>query len=141
MRRMLLGSAVVILTGFAWTTGALAQKAGAHVLESPVCTLSSNGSSITCTGGSAAGLGNQPVAVSASCPAGCSTKPGSNDPSGHAQFQSEPIQPRGGRINFPTFTLSADCPPGLVSFVGTTITYTITTAGGGLVLTFQVIAT
>lgn len=140
MRKMLLGSGVAVLSFAAFTTIALAQKPGAHVLEEPVCTLNDS-TSISCTNGSAAGLGNQAVIVSASAPAGCSTRPDSNDPPGHAQFTSEPIQPRGGRINFPDFTLSADCPPGLNPFIGTVVTYEIRTGDGTLVLSFQVTAT
>ena len=139
MRKVLLRSAVTIIGLVALTSIGLAQKPGAHVLEDPVCTI--NDGTITCTGGSAAGLGNQAVIVSASAPAGCSTRPDSNNPPGHAQFTSAPIQPRGGRINFPTFTLSADCPPGLNSFIGSVVTYEIRTGAGALVLTFQVIAT
>jgi hypothetical protein len=139
--KKLFGSAIAVMGIAAMTTIALAQKSGAHVGEEPVCTLSADGTSITCVGGYAAGLGNQAVIVSASAPAGCGTKPGSNNPPGHAQFTSEPIQPRGGRINLPTFTISADCPAGLVAFIGTEVTYEIRTGSGGLVLTFTVTAT
>jgi hypothetical protein len=140
MRKMVTIGSVMVLTFVAWTTGALAQKAGAHLLSEPVCTLSSDGTTISCTGGSVAGLGNQAVIVTATAPAGCGTKPDSNNPPGHAQFTSEPIQPHAGRINLPSFTLTADCPPGLVPFIGTTVTYTITTEDGTLVFTFQVTA-
>jgi len=99
-----------------------------------------NDGSITCVGGSAAGLGNQPVIVTASADAGCETRPGNIEPAGHAQFTSEPIEPRGGRIDFPTFTLTADCPPGLNPVIGTTVTYTILTDNGELVFTFTVTA-
>ena len=138
MRKMLSLSAVTILALVVVTGVALAQKPGAHVLTEPVCTID-NGT-ITCTGGAGAGLGNQAVIVSASAPAGCGTKPNSNNPPGHAQFTSEPIDPRAGRINFPTFTLSADCPPGLVSFIGTVVTYEVRTASGVLILSFTVTA-
>jgi hypothetical protein len=141
MRKILLVSSATILTVVALTAVALAQKSGAHLNEDPVCTLSADGSTITCTGGTAAGLGNQPVTVSASAPAGCETKPGNNQPAGHAQESSEPIQPRGGRIDFPDFTLTADCPPGLNTVLGTTVTYTILTTDGVLVFTFTVTAT
>jgi hypothetical protein len=136
MRKQLFASACTVLGFIAIATVALAQKSGAHLLESPVCTES--GGTVTCTGGSAAGLGNQPVTVSADVPAGCETKPGSNQPPGHAQAQSQPIQPRGGRINFPTLTLSADCPPGLNPVIGDTVTFTILTETGQLVFTFTV---
>lgn len=140
MYRPLLTGALGVAVVAAMSTLALAQKPGAHVLEEPVCTLDTGSTSITCENGSAAGLGNQAVIVSASVPAGCQVKPGTNDPPGHAQFTSEPIQPRGGRINFPTFTLSADCPPGLVPTIGTVVTYEIRRGDGTLVLTFQVTA-
>src|SRR5215203_4609791 len=139
MRKKLLALGIATLGVVAFTSPAIAQKPGAHLLSEPVCTITDG--SITCVGGSAAGLGNQPVVVTADVPAGCETKPGSNEPPGHAQATSEPIQPRGGRIDFPTFTLTADCPPGLIPVIGTTVTYTILTTGGILVFTFQVTAT
>jgi hypothetical protein len=132
MRRVLLTAIGIV----AFATIGFAQKTGAHLLSEPVCTLT--GDTITCTGGAAAGLGNQPVTVSADVAAGCAVKPGTNEPGGHAQDQSEPLQPRGGRINFPSFELSADCPPGLNPTFGTVVTYTIRTDGGVLVFSFTV---
>jgi hypothetical protein len=136
MRRVLLTGGFVVISIVALTTLGFAQKSGAHLLEEPVCTLS--GDTIICEGGSAAGLGNQPVTVSADVPAGCEVRPGTNEPRGHAQEESEPIQPRGGRINFPTFNLTADCPSGLNPTFGDEVTYTILNGDGVLVLTFTV---
>jgi hypothetical protein len=132
MRRVLF----TVISIVALATIGFAQKSGAHLLEEPVCTLS--GDTVVCEGGAAAGLGNQPVTVSADVPAGCETRPGSNQPRGHAQDQSEPITPRAGRINFPTFELSANCPAGLNPAFGDKVTYTIRSAGGVLVFRFTV---
>ena len=134
MRKLLCIAGLTVVATVVATTFAAAQNA--HLLSSPVCTLS--GTTVVCTGGKAAGLGNAPVTVSADIAAGCETRSGSNQPSGHAQAQSAPIQPRGGRINFPTLTLSADCPPGLNPVFGSTVTYTILDAEGNVVLTFTV---
>jgi len=139
MRKILWASGLAVMVVMAVTNVGLAQKAGAHLLSEPVCTIS--GGTVTCTGGSAAGLGNQPVVVSASVDAGCQTRPGNNEPAGHTQFTSAPIQPKGGRIDFPTITLSPDCPGGLNPVIGNIVTYTILTEGGVLVFTFTVTAT
>ena len=139
MRKMLLAGVLVVLVAVTMTTTTLAQKPGAHLLSEPVCTIS--GGTVSCSGGSAAGLGNQPVTVSATVDAFCQTRPGNNQPAGHNQFQSAPIQPKGGRIDFPSFTITPDCPPGLNPVVGNVVTYTILTEGGALVFTFTVTAT
>ena len=139
MRKMLLASVLAVVAAATVTDLALAQKPGAHLLREPVCTLS--GGTLSCSGGSAAGLGNQPVIVSASVDAFCQTRPGNNQPAGHNQFASQPISPKGGRIDFPSFTISPDCPPGLNPVVGNIVTYTILTEGGALVFTFTVTAT
>jgi hypothetical protein len=86
-----------------------ALAANPHFTEEPVCTLSDDGGSITCTGGKVAGLGNQPVSVFYTGQFQCETKSGSNMPPGQARTRAVTITPKGGSINLPTRTLTQNC--------------------------------
>src|SRR5829696_5813181 len=63
-----------------------------------VCTLNAD-QTVTCAG-SVAGLGNQAVIAQVEADFACETRSGANQPGGHLQAQSEPIQTRSGRITF-----------------------------------------
>src|SRR5215212_11215411 len=70
-----------------------------EVVNNPiVCTLNAN-QTVTCSG-SVAGLGNQAVVVTLDVDFACATRGNANQPGGHLQSVSAPIQPRNGRINF-----------------------------------------
>jgi hypothetical protein len=140
VRKFLIVATVITALVLTASAAFAAPKPGAHWVTEPVCTVSGDGSSVSCTSGSVAGLGNEPVMFTASVPAGCSTRPDSNNPPGHAQFGPIEIQPRGGRINTPAFTLSADCPPGLNSFVGDEVTFTIFRSDGSVVFEDVIVA-
>jgi hypothetical protein len=108
---------------------ALAQKPGAHWNVDPVCTYNSTKTTITCTEGVAAGLGSAAVTFVATTPGGCETRGNQNEPGGHVQSPVYNLVPRGGRINTPQVTLSANCPPGLNQFLGPAVTYTLSRNG------------
>jgi hypothetical protein len=98
-----------------------------------VCTLNAD-QTVTCAG-SVAGLGNQAVIAQVDADFACETRSGSNQPGGHLQAQSEPIQTRSGRITFSETTGPADCPPGLNPVVGETATVTIFDLAGNVLFT------
>jgi hypothetical protein len=125
-------------------SAAQAEKSGASFKDNkvPVCTLSIDGviesggnegkngtATVSCTEGKVAGLGNEPVLFQATLPGGCVNSPG-HEPPGHVQTDVIPIQPRGGHIDTPAFTLVVDCPSGLFLVVGDAVTYTITNLAG-----------
>jgi hypothetical protein len=80
-----------------------------HFTAEPVCTASDGGTTVTCTGGKVAGLGNAPVSVFYTGQFGCLTKSGSNQPPGQARTRAATITPKGGSINLPTRTLTQNC--------------------------------
>jgi hypothetical protein len=94
-----------------------------------VCT--SDGTTVTCSG-SVAGLGNQAVVAVVEADFACETRSGSNQPGGHVQNDSGPIDPRNGRINFSVTTGPADCPPGLNPVIGDFATVSIFDLDGNL---------
>jgi len=136
MKRLLLGalgaSLMVVLAP------STAQAANPHeVRNNPiVCTLNSN-QTVTCSG-SVAGLGSEPVIAEVDVPFGCATRGNENQPGGHLQGASGPIQPRSGRINFSVTTGPASCPPGLNPVVGDTATVTIFDLEGNVLFTTTV---
>ena len=135
MRRLLLAvlGALGMLVGLVAVAGT-AQAANPHPVPSNpiVCTLNPD-QTVSCAGG-IAGLGTGAVTVTVDVAFGCETRSGSNQPGGHVQAVSEPIQPRSGRINFSLTTGPADCPPGLNPVVGDTATITVRSAATGEVL-------
>jgi hypothetical protein len=76
--------------------------------------------------GSIAGLGSaDSVVIQIDADVACSTRPGNNQPKGHLQAKTEPIEPKGGRVNFDETTDSASCPNGLNPVVGDEATITV----------------
>ena len=84
-----------------------ALAANPHFVTKPVCT--SDGGTVTCTGGKVAGLGNAPVSVFYTGAFACQTKSGSNEPPGQRRSAVKTVTPKGGSINLPSFTLTAGC--------------------------------
>lgn len=146
-RRVILALAMMALFIVGSASAAQAAKPGASFKDNkvPVCTLTVEGviesggnvgkngtANVDCTEGKVAGLGNQPVLFQATLPGGCVNSPG-HAPPGHVQTDVIPIQPRGGHIDTPAFTLTVDCPSGLFLSVGDAVTYTITNQAGDIV--------
>jgi len=97
---------------------------GVHFITEPTCTSTQstapNGrttATITCTGGSVAGLGSEPVSVYYTATGGCQTEGNDSYPPGHLQSTPQTVTPKGGRINLGTYTISVSCPPGLQTAV------------------------
>jgi hypothetical protein len=85
--------------------------------------------------GSIAGLGSADrVTITVDASLACETKSGANQPGGHLQATSQPIDVRSGRVNFDVTTSQADCPPGLVPVVGDTATIIVRAFPSGEVL-------
>jgi hypothetical protein len=134
MKRLLLAvlGALGLLVGMVTMAGS-AQAAPHEVTSNPiVCTLNPD-QTVTCAGG-IAGLGTGAVIITTDVAFACETRSGSNQPGGHLQAVSAPIQPRSGRVNFNLTTGPADCPPGLNPVVGDTATITVRSAATGEVL-------
>src|SRR5215207_7976150 len=114
-RYLALGVVVAAVAAFPATSWA---KNPHEVPNNPiVCTLL-EGPAVSCSG-SIAGLGTGDVIIEVDVALACETRPGSNQPGGHLQATSEPITPRGGRVNFENVaTDAAECPPGLNPVVG-----------------------
>jgi hypothetical protein len=83
--------------------------------------------------GSIAGLGNavEAVIIQIDADLACRTRSDVNNPGGHLQATTEPIDVRNGRVNFVATTEGADCPPGLVPVVGETATVSVFEAVNG----------
>jgi len=97
------------------------------------CTLVA-GPAVSCSG-SIAGLGTGDVIIQIDANLACETRPRSNQPGGHLQGTSEPITPRGGRVNFENVTTDvASCPAGLNPVVGDTATINVFDAETGALL-------
>ena|SRR5215213_643130 len=99
---------------------AKSSDSGIHFINEPTCTYTTatlkNGATtatITCTGGSVAGVGSEPVTVHYDAAGGCVTSGNGTAPPGHIQSTSQTVQPKGGRINLQNATLSVKCPAGL----------------------------
>lgn len=146
-RRLILAVTMVALFIIGSASAAQAEKSGASFKDDkvPVCTLTIEGvidsggnigkngtATVSCTEGKVAGLGNEPVLFQATLPGGCVNSPG-HEPPGHVQTDVIPIQPRGGHIDTPAFTLVVDCPSGLFLVVGDAVTYTIRNLAGEIV--------
>jgi hypothetical protein len=108
-----------------------------EVTNDPIeCVLNNNGT-VTCSG-SVAGLGNRAVIAKVDVAFACATRGNANQPGGHLQSKSGPIQTRNGRITFSVTTGPASCPPGLNPVVGRTATVSILTLGGKVLYTTTV---
>jgi len=128
MKRYLALGVVVAAVAVGWAT--TAQAANPHFVQgTPTCTLSTDGTTVTCTGGKIAGVGTEPTQVGIDVAAGCATSGNGNEPRGHRQAVSAPITPKGGNIVFPSLSVSADCPPGLNPVFGTTVQFFIVQNG------------
>jgi hypothetical protein len=111
-----------------------------EVAKNPIeCTLSgANNTKVTCTG-SVAGLGNvSQVIATVDAKFACETRSGSNQPGGHLQDQTNPINVRNGRVNFSVDSGPARCPRGLNPVVGDTATVSILDLQGNLLFSKEV---
>jgi hypothetical protein len=120
---------------FAGTTSALA--ANPHEVPKDPIECTTNGTTVTCSG-SVAGLGNEVVFAVVDADFACETRSGSNQPPGHVQGKSGPIQPRNGRITFSVTTGPASCPRGLNPTIGDFATVTLIDAQGDVLFTKRV---
>ena len=101
-----------------------------------ICTVveTEAGPAVECAG-AIAGLGTGAVIIEVDVALACETRSGSNQPGGHLQATTEPITPRGGRVNFENVTTAAaECPPGLNPVVGETATVSVFSAETGALL-------
>jgi hypothetical protein len=109
-----------------------------EVTNDPITCVLNQNQTVTCSG-SVAGLGNRAVIARVDVDFACATRGNANQPGGHLQSNSEPIQTRNGRITFSVTTAgSASCPPGLNPVVGRTATVSILTLGGRVLYTTTV---
>jgi hypothetical protein len=108
-------SLIVVALAAVPALGAKPTSSGIHFIDEPVCTFSTSGNtaSISCEGGSVAGVGSQPVTVFYQAEGGCTTRGNDNEPGGHVQSPSQTVQPNGGRINLEDATITVRCPGGL----------------------------
>src|SRR5919201_1440495 len=109
MRPLLRATALALAIAAVAAASALAQNP--HFVRTPTCSVT-NGT-LTCTGGKIAGVGTEPTQVGIDVAAGCATRGNENQPKGHVQTLSAPIQPKGGNITFGPLSVAPDCPPGL----------------------------
>jgi hypothetical protein len=126
MKRLLLPLVLAAVVAALFAAPAVAQNP--HFVKTPTCTLSSDGTTVTCTGGKIAGVGTVPTQVGIDVAGGCANKPG-HEPRGHVQAVSQPITPKGGNIVFGSLSATADCPPGLSPVFGDVVTYFIVQDG------------
>jgi hypothetical protein len=85
--------------------------------------------------GAIAGLGGADrVTITVDADLACQTKSGANEPGGHLQATSLPLDVSGGKTTFDVTTNAAECPPGLVPVVGETATITVREVPSGTVL-------
>jgi hypothetical protein len=129
----LLAAVGLVLAG---TGAAMAARAHEVVNDPITCVLNAN-NTVTCSG-SVAGLGNQAVVAQVDADFACETRPGNNQPGGHIQGKTEPIQTRNGRITFSVTSGPASCPPGLNPVVGDFATVTIFDLQGNALFTKRV---
>jgi hypothetical protein len=104
---------------------ALAWAVNAHESTNDpfVCEEQPNGT-VICSG-TAVGLGNDAVVVQVDVAFACETRSGSNQPGGHIQDDTGPIEPDEGRVEFEVPVGPAKCPRGLNPVVGDTAILTI----------------
>ena len=101
------------------------------------CTLNQD-MTVTCDG-TVAGLGNvSRVTTEIDVPFGCATRGNMNQPRGHVQGTSGPLQVRNGRVTFSVTAGPAVCPNGLNPAVGDFATVTISDLGGNVLFTKRV---
>jgi hypothetical protein len=124
----------VVVAAVAAIPAASAWAANPHEVNNNPITCRQVGLAVNCSG-SIAGLGTaDAVTITVDASLACETKSGSNQPGGHLQATSEPIEPKSGRVNFNVTTGSASCPPGLRPVVGDTATITVRDFPSGEVL-------
>lgn len=100
-----------------------------------VCTevQTAEGPAVVCSG-AIAGLGRGAVIIEVDVALACETRSGSNQPGGHVQATTEPIEPEHGRVDFDVMTAAADCPPGLNPVVGDVAVVSVFRAATGELL-------
>jgi len=134
MKRFLaLGVVIAAVAAFPATT---AWAANPHTLPNTEITcMEVAGPAVSCSG-SIAGLGSaDSVVIQIDADLACGTRPGNNQPRGHLQATTEPIDVRSGRVNFENVTTdAAECPPGLNPVVGDTATVSVFDADTGALL-------
>jgi hypothetical protein len=82
------------------------------------------GPAVQCTG-AIAGLGTGAVIIQVVADLACETRSGSNQPGGHLQGTTKPIEPEHGRVDFDVTTAAAKCPRGLNPVVGESATVNV----------------
>ncbi len=98
------------------------------------CVLNNNGT-VTCSG-TVSGLGNvSQVIATVEADFACETRSGSNQPGGHVQGDTDPINVRNGSVTFSVDSGPARCPRGLNPVVGETATVTIFDLEGNVLFT------
>jgi hypothetical protein len=117
MKRLLLLGIVVAAVAAVPATSALAGNP--HQVNNNPITCEQVGLAVSCSG-SIAGLGTaDAVTIEIDAALACETRKGNNQPGGHLQATSQPIEPKSGRVNFEDVTTeSASCPNGLRPVVG-----------------------
>ena len=133
MRRIGIVAVLALMALALAAVPALAARPHEVVNDPIVCTLNAD-QTVTCAG-SVAGLGNQAVIAQVDVDFACATRGNANEPGGHLQAQSDPIQTRQGRITFSQTTGPAECPRGLNPVVGETATVTILDLEGNVLFT------
>ena len=128
-RYLALGVVAAAVAAFPATS---AWAANPHqVNNNPITCNEVAGHAVNCFG-SISGLGSADrVTITIDASLACETKSGSNQPGGHLQATSEPIDVKSGRVNFDETTDAASCPPGLRPVVGDTATITVRDADTG----------
>jgi hypothetical protein len=103
------------------------------------CTLSgANLTRVTC-GGTVAGLGNvSQIIATVEADFACETRSGSNQPGGHVQGDTDPINVRNGSVTFSVDSGPARCPRGLNPVVGDTALVTIEDLQGNVLFQKEV---
>jgi hypothetical protein len=92
------------------------------------------GPAVECSGAIAGLGGAERVTITVDAELACQTRSGSNEPGGHLQATTLPLDVQGGKTTFDVTTAAAECPPGLNPVVGETATITVREFPSGEVL-------
>jgi hypothetical protein len=84
-----------------------------------------------CCSGKIAGVGETPFSVAVDIEGGCITLSGSNEPPGHLQTTTGPIEPSGGNIVYQNVCVTLKCPGELDLFLDTTASISLLEVEGG----------
>jgi hypothetical protein len=127
MQRRILSILVgIALVGVLAATGAWAQNE--HFVGDPTCVLSTDCSTVTCSG-KIGGLGKTPTTVTVDIANSGCVNNGGHEPPGHVQAGSQPITPKGGSLTF-TESVALSCPTGQEAVFGDEACIFVTPVGG-----------